>query len=86
MVLMLWINGYRHDFSSDEAFNLVVGVAAGDVTLEDRRGDDCDPSRQRVAVHFAWSSQVLRVAKEGVDNVHTFGFGLGRTSVGLRRR
>jgi death-on-curing protein len=35
MVLMLWINGYRHDFSTDEAFNLVVGVAAGDVSLED---------------------------------------------------
>lgn len=38
MVLMLWINGYRHDFSTDEAFNLVVGVAAGDVTLEDSAG------------------------------------------------
>lgn len=35
MVLMLWINGYRHDFGIDEAFNLVVGVEAGDVTLED---------------------------------------------------
>lgn len=35
MVLMLWINGYRHDFSTDEAFNLVVGVAAGDITLQD---------------------------------------------------
>lgn len=31
MVLMLWINGYRHDFSTDAAFDLVVGVAAGDV-------------------------------------------------------
>ena len=38
MVLMLWINGYRHDFSTDEAFNLVVGVAAGGVTLEDSAG------------------------------------------------
>ena len=38
MVLMLWINGYRHDFSTDEAFNLVVGVAAGDATLEDSAG------------------------------------------------
>lgn len=35
MVLMLWINGYRHDFTTDEAFNLVVGVAAGDITLQD---------------------------------------------------
>lgn len=35
MVLMLWINGNRHDFSTDAAFNLVVGVAAGDVSLED---------------------------------------------------
>lgn len=29
MVLMLWINGYRHDFSTDEGFDLVVGVAPG---------------------------------------------------------
>jgi death on curing protein len=34
MVLMLWINGYRHDFSTDAAFDLVVGVADGDVSLE----------------------------------------------------
>jgi len=34
MVLMLWINGYRHDFTTDAAFDLVVGVAAGDVSLE----------------------------------------------------
>ncbi|MDQ0678704.1 death-on-curing protein [Arthrobacter pascens] len=38
MVLMLWINGYRHDFSTDEAFNLVVRVAAGDITLRDSAG------------------------------------------------
>jgi death on curing protein len=38
MVLMLWINGSRHDFSTDEAFNLVVGVAAGDITLQDSAG------------------------------------------------
>ena len=25
MVLMLWIKGYRHDVSTDAAFNLVVG-------------------------------------------------------------
>lgn len=34
MVLMLWINGCRHDFTTDTAFDLVVGVAAGDVSLE----------------------------------------------------
>src|SRR5213592_2865985 len=34
MVLMLWINGYRHNFSTDEAFDLVVGVAAGKIALE----------------------------------------------------
>jgi death-on-curing protein len=38
MVLMLWINGCRHDFSTDEAFDLVVGVAAGDLSLEDSAG------------------------------------------------
>ena len=38
MVLMLWINGCRHDFDTDEAFDLVEGVAAGDVTLEDSAG------------------------------------------------
>jgi death-on-curing protein len=38
MVLMLWINGCRHDFSADEAFDLVVGVAAGDISLEDSAG------------------------------------------------
>lgn len=38
MVLMLWINGYRHDFSTDEAFSLVVGVASGDVSLEESAG------------------------------------------------
>ena len=34
MVLLLWINGYRHDFSSDDGFELVVGVAAGDIDLQ----------------------------------------------------
>lgn len=33
MVLLLWINGYRHNFSADDAFDLVVGVAAGDIDL-----------------------------------------------------
>jgi death-on-curing protein len=44
MVLMLWINGYRHDFTTDAAFNLVVRVAAGDVSLEDSAG--------RIATHL----------------------------------
>ncbi|WP_309073280.1 Fic family protein [Paenarthrobacter sp.] len=35
MVLLLWINGYRHDFTTDEGFDLVVGVAEGAVELRD---------------------------------------------------
>ncbi|MET3368420.1 UNVERIFIED_CONTAM: death-on-curing protein [Jeotgalibacillus campisalis] len=35
MVLLLWINGYRHDFTTDEGFDLVVGVAEGTVELRD---------------------------------------------------
>ena len=35
MVLLLWINGYRHDFATDEGFALVVGVAAGAIDLRD---------------------------------------------------
>ena len=38
MVLMLWINGYRQDFTTDAAFDLVVGVGADDVSLEDSAG------------------------------------------------
>jgi death-on-curing protein len=30
-VLMFWVNSYRHDFGADAAFDLVVGVAFGDV-------------------------------------------------------
>lgn len=33
MMLLLWINGYRHDFNTDEGFDLVVGVAAGTIDL-----------------------------------------------------
>jgi death-on-curing protein len=33
MVLLLWINGYRHSYSTDEGFDLVVRVAAGDIDL-----------------------------------------------------
>ncbi|MFK0004851.1 type II toxin-antitoxin system death-on-curing family toxin [Paenarthrobacter sp. NPDC090522] len=35
MVLLLWINGYRHNFTTDEGFELVVGVAKGTTTLTD---------------------------------------------------
>lgn len=35
MVLLLWINGYRHDFPTDKGFDLVVGVAAGTIELRD---------------------------------------------------
>ena len=35
MVLLLWINGYRHDFTTDEGFDLVIGVAAGSIDLLD---------------------------------------------------
>ncbi len=32
---MLWINGCRHDFGTDKAYDLVVGVAAGAIKLEE---------------------------------------------------
>ena len=35
MVLLLWINGYRHGFTTDEAFDFVGGVAAGTIDLLD---------------------------------------------------
>ena len=44
MVLFLWINGYRHDFDTDTAFDLVVGVADGSVDLRD--------SSARIAAHL----------------------------------
>ncbi|MEV8148583.1 hypothetical protein AB0O52_10595 [Arthrobacter sp. NPDC080073] len=34
MVLLLWINGCLHDFSTDAGFDLVVGVAADDIGLQ----------------------------------------------------
>ncbi|KFF59193.1 death-on-curing protein [Cryobacterium sp. MLB-32] len=43
MVLFLWINGFAHNFSTDEGFNLVVGVAEG--------GIDLDESERRIAAH-----------------------------------
>ncbi|MBG0738949.1 type II toxin-antitoxin system death-on-curing family toxin [Paeniglutamicibacter antarcticus] len=33
MVLFLWINGYRHNFGTNDAFDLVVGVAEGRLGL-----------------------------------------------------
>jgi len=35
MVAFLWVNGFVHDFDVDEAFALVVGLAAGDVGLDE---------------------------------------------------
>jgi death-on-curing protein len=35
MVLLLWVNGYEHDFSTDQGFELVVGVASGAIELKD---------------------------------------------------
>lgn len=35
MVLLLWINGYRHNFTTDKGFDLVVGVAEGTVGLRE---------------------------------------------------
>lgn len=34
MVLFLWINGFRHDMPTDTAFDLVLGVARGDLELD----------------------------------------------------
>lgn len=31
--LLLWIYGFRYDFSTDEGFDRFVGVAAGDIDL-----------------------------------------------------
>ena len=33
MVLLLWINGFRNDFTTDEGFDFVVGVAGGAVDV-----------------------------------------------------
>ncbi|WP_457949905.1 type II toxin-antitoxin system death-on-curing family toxin [Pseudarthrobacter sp. alpha12b] len=35
LMVLLWINGYRHGFTTDEGFDLVVGVAAGTIDLLD---------------------------------------------------
>lgn len=33
MVLFLWVNGHQHNFGTDEAFDLVLGAAAGTIDL-----------------------------------------------------
>jgi len=43
MVLFLWINGFAHNFTADEGFDLVVGVAEGAI--------DLDESERRIAAH-----------------------------------
>ncbi|TFD24721.1 type II toxin-antitoxin system death-on-curing family toxin [Cryobacterium sp. TMS1-13-1] len=43
MVLFLWINGYSHDFTADEGFDFVIGVAEGII--------DLDESERRIAAH-----------------------------------
>ncbi|WP_409047663.1 type II toxin-antitoxin system death-on-curing family toxin [Microbacterium sp. HA-8] len=34
-VAFLWVNGYRHDFTADAAFDLVIGVAEGALELDE---------------------------------------------------
>lgn len=34
-VLFLWVNGRKHDMPSDTAFDLVLGVARGEIGLDD---------------------------------------------------
>jgi death-on-curing protein len=34
MVAFLWLNGWKHDFSADDGFDLVVGVAEGRIDLD----------------------------------------------------
>lgn len=33
VVLFLWINGFKHNFNTDEAYDLVIGVASGTIEL-----------------------------------------------------
>lgn len=33
MILFCWINGHAHDFGTDEAFDLVLGVAQGAIEI-----------------------------------------------------
>lgn len=39
-VAFLWINGWKHRFTTDDAFDLVIGVASGTI--------DLDESEQRI--------------------------------------
>lgn len=34
-VVFLWISGMRHDMSTDDAFDLVIGVAEGRIALDE---------------------------------------------------
>jgi death-on-curing protein len=34
-VLFCWINGFAHDFGTDDAFDLVLGVAQGSIEIDD---------------------------------------------------
>jgi death-on-curing protein len=34
-IVFLWINGWQHDFSTEDAFALVIGVAAGAIDLDE---------------------------------------------------
>lgn len=43
MVSMLWINGSAHDFTTDDAFGLVVGVAESII--------DLDEAERQIAAH-----------------------------------
>ncbi|MGV3712763.1 type II toxin-antitoxin system death-on-curing family toxin [Pseudolysinimonas sp.] len=37
-VLFLWINGFQHDMDTDTAFDLVLGVARGELEIEESAG------------------------------------------------
>ncbi|WP_322410443.1 type II toxin-antitoxin system death-on-curing family toxin [Microbacterium invictum] len=43
LVVFWWLNGFRHSFSEDEAFDLVLGVAEGRIDLAE--------STRRLAAH-----------------------------------
>ncbi|MFS6531369.1 type II toxin-antitoxin system death-on-curing family toxin [Microbacterium aurugineum] len=34
-VAFLWINGWKHRFTTDDAFDLVIGVASGTIDLDE---------------------------------------------------
>lgn len=44
---LLWINDYRHDFATDEGFDLVVGVAASTIDLLDSAAENSGHSVPR---------------------------------------